>query len=64
VARSRPSEAPATRRSVRSATAENHLIETLPRKDRQRLIAIGEPVQLMPAEVLCEPGHPTRVLPH
>jgi CRP-like cAMP-binding protein len=42
------------------ATAENHLIELLPRKDRLRLLAICEPVELVLAEVLCEPGEPTR----
>jgi len=42
------------------ATVENHLIELLPRKDRLRLLAICEPVQLSLAEVLCEPGKPTR----
>ena len=42
------------------ATVENHLIERLPRKDRLRLLAICEPVQLTLAEVLCEPGKPTR----
>jgi CRP-like cAMP-binding protein len=42
------------------ATVENHLIERLPRKDRLRLLAICEPVQLLLSEVLCEPGEPTR----
>jgi CRP-like cAMP-binding protein len=42
------------------ATVENHLIELLPRKDRLRLLAICEPVELVLAEVLCEPGKPTR----
>ncbi|SFC61287.1 cAMP-binding domain of CRP or a regulatory subunit of cAMP-dependent protein kinases [Polaromonas sp. OV174] len=42
------------------ATVQNHLIERLPRKDRLRLLAICEPVQLVLAEVLCEPGKPTR----
>ena len=42
------------------ATAENHLIELLPRKDRKSLLAICEPVQLVLADVLCEPGDPTR----
>lgn len=42
------------------ATVENHLIELLPRKDRGRLLAICEPVQLVLAEVLSEPGKPTR----
>jgi CRP-like cAMP-binding protein len=44
----------------RLATVKNHLIELLPRKDRLRLLAICEPVQLVLAEVLCEPGKPTR----
>jgi CRP-like cAMP-binding protein len=42
------------------ATVENHLIERLPRKERQRLLALCEPVQLVLTEVLCEPGKPTR----
>jgi len=42
------------------ATVENHLIEQLPRKDRLRLLAICEPVNLELAEILCEPGKPTR----
>jgi CRP-like cAMP-binding protein len=42
------------------ATVENHLIERLPRKDRQRLLALCEPVQLVLAEVLCQPDKPTR----
>jgi CRP-like cAMP-binding protein len=42
------------------ATVENHLIELLPRKDRQRLLALCEPVQLALAEVIGEPGKPTR----
>jgi hypothetical protein len=39
---------------------ENNLIELLPRKDRVRLLAICEPVQLVLAEVPCELGKPTR----
>lgn len=39
---------------------ENHLITLLPRKDRLRLLALCEPVQLMTAEVLCQPGETTR----
>jgi len=35
---------------------ENHLIEQLPRKDRQHLLALCEPVELVLSEVLCEPG--------
>ncbi len=42
------------------AAVENHLIELLPRKDRLRLLAICEPVELVLAEVLGEPGQPTR----
>lgn len=42
------------------ATIENHLIERLPRQDRLRLLALCEPVELVLAEVLCEPGNPTR----
>jgi len=42
------------------ATVENHLIELLPRRDRQRLLAVCEPVELVLGEVLCEPGEPAR----
>ena len=42
------------------AAAQNHLIERLPRKDRTRLLAVCEPVQLVLGEVLCEPGKATR----
>lgn len=41
-------------------SAENHLIERLPRKDQLRLLAICENVQLELAEVLAEPGKPTQ----
>lgn len=41
-------------------TVENHLIELLPRKDRLRLLAACEAVELVLAEVLCEPGKPTQ----
>jgi len=40
------------------ATAQNHLIEILPRRDRARLLALCEPFQLGLADVLCEPGKP------
>ena len=40
--------------------AANELIELLPRKDRQRLLAVGEPIELVLAEVLCEPASATR----
>lgn len=39
---------------------ENHLIELLPRRERQRLLAACESVELVLSEVLCEPGQPTR----
>jgi CRP-like cAMP-binding protein len=42
------------------AIAENHLIESLPRKDRRSLLAACEPFPLVLAEVLCERGAPTR----
>lgn len=41
------------------ASAENHLIERLPRREQQRLRAVCEPVQLTLSELLCEPGTPT-----
>ncbi|MEO8298958.1 MAG: Crp/Fnr family transcriptional regulator [Burkholderiales bacterium] len=40
--------------------AENHLIASLPSRDRQRLLALCEPVLLVMGAVLCEPGRPTR----
>ena len=42
------------------AVAQNHLIELLPRRERTRLLGICEPVQLVLADVLCEPARPTR----
>ena len=42
------------------ASAENHLIELLPRADRKHLLAQCEPSTLVMAEVLCEPGEPVR----
>ncbi len=39
---------------------QNHLIEQLPRKDRARLLAICEEVELVMSEVLCECGTSTR----
>ncbi|HEY6514068.1 MAG TPA: Crp/Fnr family transcriptional regulator [Burkholderiaceae bacterium] len=42
------------------AAVENHLIEMLPRADRQRLLAICEPFPLVLADVLCERGEDTR----
>lgn len=42
------------------AHAQNHLIELLPRKEQLRLLALCEPVELLFADVLCEPGEQTR----
>jgi CRP-like cAMP-binding protein len=42
------------------ADAENHLIELLPRKDRRRLLAICEPVELAMSSVVGETGTRTR----
>ena len=42
------------------ASTENHLIELLPRADRERLLSICEPVDLLLAEVLYEPRRPIR----
>ena len=41
---------------IARVAATNRLIEALPRKDRQRLLAGCEPVELSFAEVLAEPG--------
>jgi len=42
------------------ATAENHLIERLPRSDRRRLLATCSQVELQASDVLCESGKPLR----
>jgi len=42
------------------AAIENHLIELLPRNARRRLLDICEPIQLILAEVIHEPGAATR----
>lgn len=39
---------------------KNHLIELLPRRERVRLLSLCAPVQLVLANVLCEPGKPVR----
>jgi CRP-like cAMP-binding protein len=41
------------------ASAQNHLIELLPRAARLRLLARCEPVELVFSQTLCEPGTPT-----
>ena len=48
----------ATTPKARMDAVENHLIELLPYRDRTRLLAIREPVELVLSEVLCEPGKP------
>jgi len=40
--------------------AQNHLIELLPRRDREHLLAQCERVPLLLGEVLCERGEPAR----
>lgn len=40
------------------STTENYLIDSLPTKDRLRLLALCEPVQLVLTQVLCEHGKP------
>lgn len=42
------------------STQQNHLIEQLPRRERERLLAVAEPVQLVLSEVVCESGTPAR----
>ena len=42
------------------ADAENLLLAQLPQRERQRLIAMSEPVQLQPGTLLCEPGTAAR----
>ncbi len=43
-------------------TPENHLIKSLPRKERLHLLSLCEAVPLVLSEVLYEPGQPTRHL--
>lgn len=40
--------------------AQNHLVELLPRVDRQRLLAVCEPLELVLGTVLCERGDAVR----
>jgi len=40
------------------ASAQNHLIELLPQADRQRLLAVCEPRQLVIGQLLCDRGDP------
>jgi CRP-like cAMP-binding protein len=44
----------------RVAITENHLIELLPRKERRRLRAVCERIELVQGEVLGDRGSPTR----
>jgi CRP-like cAMP-binding protein len=45
---------------TQSVAATNRLIDALPRKDRQQFLAACQPVDLVYAEVLTEPGEPVR----
>jgi CRP-like cAMP-binding protein len=40
--------------------AQNHLIELLPRAERQRLLSVCEPVTLVLSEAILDSGRPTR----
>jgi CRP-like cAMP-binding protein len=42
------------------ADMENLLIARLPHRERQRLLAMSEPVQLLPGTLLCDAGAPAR----
>ena len=56
-----PSSAePAERVDPLELSSQNQLIAALPEKDRQQLLALCEPVDLVLGQVLCEPGAPTR----
>jgi len=45
---------------MRLAADENHLIELLPRRERQRMLARCEPAPLVLDEVLCDPSRTAR----
>ena len=40
------------------AAVENHLLKRLPARDRKRLLAACEPVQLVLSDILSESGTP------
>lgn len=42
------------------STAQNHLIERLPRRDRAQLLRLAEDVPFVLGDVLCEAGQPAR----
>lgn len=42
------------------STQQNHLIGQLPPRERERLLAVAEPVQLVLPEVICDSGTPAR----
>ena len=44
--------------SMQAVAATNRLLAALPSQDRQHLLASGEPVELMLADVLANPGDP------
>ncbi len=45
---------------ARLSDPQNHLIERLPRRDRQRLLALCKPAPLVLSDVLYQPGQPMR----
>ena len=47
-------------RPISRPAAKNRLLELLPRRDRERVLAACEPVELKSAEVLREPGQRIR----
>jgi CRP-like cAMP-binding protein len=53
------SAAPSCTAEVPLSAIENHLIETLPRRDREHLLAACRTVELRLGEVLCLPGDRT-----
>jgi CRP-like cAMP-binding protein len=53
-------ERPCVSTEISPLAAKNRLLELLPAKDRNRLLAACEPVELKPAEVLREPGQRIR----
>ena len=51
---------PAVQTNVPPGAAGNHLLALLPAPDRERLLLACEDAPLVPSQVLCEPGQPSR----